>query len=162
MATEKKAPSKSKTKKKKTTSKPKGSGRKTKLTPELQEKFCGYISAGLTKKGAADAVCITETSLYAWLSQGQTDLDEGKKTIHSEFLESVKQAEAQFKATHVANITAAGYSGSWQASAWLLERCYREEYGRAAMDVNLGGQKSGEPIEVKETVQIYLPDNHRG
>lgn len=137
------------------------SGRKPKLTPELQEKFCKYLASGLTKKGAADAVCITETTLYAWINQGQADQDKGKETIYSKFLESVKQAEARFKLTHIKNIKTAGDSGNWQASAWLLERCYRDEYGRATMDVNLGGQKSGEPIEVKETVQIYLPANGR-
>ncbi len=136
-------------------------GRKSKLTPELQKKFCAYVSGGLTKKGAADAVCISETALYDWLQRGQKDEDAGKDTVYSEFLESVKKAEADFKLTHIRTIQEAS-ADDWKAAAWLLERCYRNEYGRAAMDVNLGGQPGGEPVKTESAVQIYLPDNHRG
>lgn len=136
-------------------------GRKSKLTPELQKKFCAYVSGGLTKKGAADAVCISETALYDWLQRGQKDEDAGKDTVYSEFLESVKKAEADFKLTHIRTIQEAS-ADDWKAAAWLLERCYRNEYGRAAMDVNLGGQPGGEPVKTENAVQIYLPDNHRG
>ena len=136
-------------------------GRKTKLTPELQKEFCGYVSGGLTKKGAADAVCISETTLYDWLQRGQKDEDAGKDTVYSEFLESVKRAEAGFKLTHIRTIQEAS-ADDWKAAAWLLERCYRNEYGRAAMDVNLAGQPGGEPVKTENAVQIYLPDNKRG
>lgn len=136
-------------------------GRKPKLTPELEKEFCAYVASGLTKKGAADAVCISETALYDWINRGQADKDKGKSTIYSQFLESVKKAEAKFKLTHIKNIKGAADEGAWQASAWLLERCYRDEYGRAAMDINLGGQPGGEPVRTESAVQIYLPDNGR-
>lgn len=136
-------------------------GRKPKLTPEIQKEFCAYVASGLTKKGAADAVCISETALYDWLKKGQADRDRGKNTIYSKFLESVKKAEAKFKLTHIKNIKVAAEDGAWQASAWLLERCYRDEYGRAAMDINVGGQPGGEPVRTESAVQIYLPDNGR-
>lgn len=135
--------------------------RKPKLTPELQKEFCAYVASGLTKKGAADAVLITETTLYSWINRGQADKDKGKITIYSQFLESVKKAEAKFKLTHIKNIKTASDDGAWQASAWLLERCYRDEYGRSTMDINLGGQKDAEPIRTESAVQIYLPDNGR-
>lgn len=133
---------------------------KRKLTPELEEEFCSYISSGLTKKGAADAVCISESSLYGWLDRGQKDKDSGRNTIFSEFLESVKKAEAKFKTTHIRTIEKAS-ADDWKAAAWLLERCYRNEYGRSTVDINLGGQPGGEPIKTKNAVQIYLPDNGR-
>lgn len=135
---------------------------KLKLTPELQKEFCAYVASGLTKKGAADAVCITETCLYSWIKRGQADKEKGKNTIYAQFYESVKKAEAKFKLTHIKNIKTAADDGTWQASAWLLERCYRDEYGKSTMDINLGGQPGGEPIKTENTVQIYLPDNHRG
>lgn len=136
-------------------------GRKPKLTPELEKEFCAYVASGLTKKGAADAVCISETALYDWINRGQADKDKGKVTIYSKFLESLKKAEAKFKLTHIKNIKGAADEGAWQASAWLLERCYRDEYGRAAMDINVGGQPGGEPVRTESSVQIYLPDNGR-
>lgn len=133
---------------------------KPKLTPEIRDEFCGYVAKGLTKKGAADAVCISESSLYSWLDRGQKDKESGKDTMYSEFLESVKKAEAEFKTTHIHTIERASVD-DWKAAAWLLERCYRNEYGRATMDINLGGQPGGEPIKTENSVQIYLPDNGR-
>lgn len=135
-------------------------GRKPKLTPELQAQFCRYVADGLTKKGAAEAVCISEAALYDWLQHGQKDKDSGKETLFSEFLESVKKAEADFKLTHIRTIQEAS-ADDWKAAAWLLERCYRSEYGRATMDVNLGGQPGGEPVHTEAAVQIYLPSNGR-
>ena len=144
-----------------TKKKKKRAGRKPMLTKELSDKICAFIASGLTKKGAASAVCMSERTFYDCISRGEADIEKNKDTIYSQFVQSVKAAEAQFKLTHIKNIKNAAQDGSWQASAWMLERCYRDEYGKAAMDVNLGGQKDAEPIKTENAVQIYLPDNHR-
>lgn len=132
---------------------------KTKLTPELQQEFCSYVAAGITKKGACEAVFIGESALYDWIQRGERDRAKGKKTIYSEFAESVKKAEAKFKLSHIKNIKSAADSGNWQASAWMLERVCRDEYGKKDR-VELSGN-SEEPVKVDSRVQIYLPDNNR-
>lgn len=134
---------------------------KLKLTPELSKEICNYIGQGLTKKTAIDACGIAETTFYAWLRRAETDLDAGRNNVYTQFLQSIKKAETADKLNRLKVIRQAAADGNWQAAAWELERRYRDEYGRAAMDVNLGGQKDGEPIEVKETVHIYLPENGR-
>lgn len=135
--------------------------RPPKLTPELSEQICKYIAAGLTKKGAASAACISDSSLYLWLEKGEKDKARGKSTVYSEFLDSLKRAEGAFKLGRIKTIQQAA-ADDWKAAAWLLERCYRDEYGRSTMDINLAGQPGGEPIKTENAVQIYLPDNHRG
>lgn len=134
---------------------------KPKLTPELEQEICGYIGQGLTKKTAIDACGISESSFYAWIRQGEADLEAGKKSRFSQFLQSVKKAEVKDKLSRLAVIRQAAKDGTWQAAAWELERRYRDEYGKATMDINLGGQKGGEPVEVETGVKIYLPDNGR-
>ena len=136
-------------------------GRKLKLTPELRKEICEYLANGLTKKTAIDACGIAESSFYTWLQRGERDLEAGKNTAYSEFLKDIKKAEAQDKLKRLAIIRKAAQDGTWQAAAWELERRYRDEYGRASMDINLGGQKDAEPIRTESAVQIYLPDNHR-
>lgn len=132
-----------------------------KLTEGLKTEICCSIRDGLTKKTAADAAGIAETTFYSWLRQGEKDLDAGKSTKYALFLQSVKQAEAEHKRGRLAVIHKAAQDGSWQAAAWELERRYRSEYGKATVDVNLAGQPGGEPIKTESAVQIYLPANGR-
>lgn len=142
----------------------KGTGRRTILTPELSAKICAYIASGLTKKGAYEAVFISEASFFTWMKKGERDIEKGgdNNSIYSLFAKSVKEAEAKFKLTHIRNIKTAADKGQWQASAWMLERCYRDEYGKSSVDakVELTG-KDGGPVETKSTVQVYIPDNNR-
>lgn len=136
-------------------------GRKGILTHELSEQLCAYIRAGLTKKGACDAMMIGESTFYQWLQRGEQDKEAGKNNVYVEFAESLGKAEAAFKLAHIKNIKTAADQGSWQASAWMLERVYRDEYGRNAdAKVELTGKDSG-PVEVESAVKIYLPSNGR-
>ena len=114
-------------------------GRYTKLTPELQQEFIAAIESGLTNKSACDYVGIDESTFYAWLNiarkaeleaaENGTKIPKNIKPF-SEFSKSLKKAEARFKAYHCKNIKRAGDEGAWQASAWLLERKFPEEYGK--------------------------------
>lgn len=137
-------------------------GRRPKLTRERIEEICAYLARGLSKRSAVNAALVSETAFYGWLKQGEKDLENGKlKTLQAELVQSVKKAEAEFKLKHTKNIETAASDGSWQASAWLLERRYREEYGKSAVDVNLAGRPGGEPVKTESAVQIYLPSNGR-
>lgn len=105
--------------------------RPTKLTPELQAEICGYIENGNTFTRACALSGISEPSFYLWKSLGEKDIDSGKETEYSEFLEAIKRAEEKFKAWNIQQIMNAGkQSNHWQACAWLLERKYPGEFGR--------------------------------
>ena len=101
-------------------------GRKSDLTPQMQEEICGYIEGGATNRDAALLAGISESTFYKWLDRGK----EEAKGKHFQFIEAIKAARAAFKEHHRKNIKVAGENGSWQASAWLLERSVPQEYGR--------------------------------
>ena len=106
-------------------------GRPTKLTKKLQEDICGYIENGASFKDACLLANIDITTFCNWRKQGKIDEGNNKDSIYSNFSKATKKAEATFKIYHVQQITKASREqGHWQASAWLLERKYPDEYGK--------------------------------
>lgn len=99
---------------------------KTKLTHELQKKIGDNITLGMPLKFAAEAVGITEQTFYNWLRRGETE----SKGQFFEFAEHVKECQAKAVQLHLKLITKAASEGSWQASAWILERRHSEFFGR--------------------------------
>jgi len=100
-------------------------GRKTKLTPELQEQICKYISIGVPNKVAAQACGIDERTFYRWIEKGNAQ----ERGIYRQFCQAVKKAESESIARDVAIIGKAAHEGKWQASAWKLERRHPELFG---------------------------------
>lgn len=83
--------------------------------------------------------------------------------LHDKLVESLKKAEAQFKAVHVNNIIQAGKEKRhWQASAWLLERKYPKEYGKIDRNAVMLTADDGELAEVAEMFQRLLKDEDDG
>jgi len=118
-------------------------GRKTKLTKKLQKEVCGYIENGSSFKDACLLVNIDYSTFFTWRKDGNADIKNGESTPKAEFSKAVKKAEATFKIYHVQKITQASQqTNHWQASAWLLERKYPDEYGRkyqAKIDAKVTG-----------------------
>jgi hypothetical protein len=139
---------------------------KLKLTKELTDEICKYISQGVSKRSSAEAAGISEVSFYSYFNRGEKLLDAGKdeKNVFVYFYKQVKKAETFFKLSHLKNIKNAAEE-DWRASAWMLERCFPEEYGRNRVEItgaNGGAVEHSVDAEVKSAVQIYLPDNNRG
>ena len=105
-------------------------GRKSKLTPELQKVISDIMKAGNYARVAVEAAGINADTYYEWLKRGKADIERGKKSVYSEFSDEIERAAAIAEAAHVGRIATAGNNGSWQASAWLLERKYGERWGR--------------------------------
>ena len=51
------------------------------------------------------------------------------------FKEAVEREKSQHKYFHVARVTKADDPNGWRASSWLLERRYKEEYGKEPVNV---------------------------
>lgn len=102
---------------------------KCKLNDELIEKITKAVAMGLTNNAVCDYVGINEATFYSYMNQGTEDCEKGKETQFSKFLKSYKRAKADFRIFHMAKIRQAAETGSWQASAWCLERCCPDEYG---------------------------------
>jgi transposase len=92
--------------------------RGTGYTAERATAIAAALAAGNTRKVAAATGGISEDTFARWLKR------------YADFAEAIKSAEAEAQASHVANITQAGASGQWQASAWWLERRCPADWGK--------------------------------
>ncbi len=131
--------------------------RPTRLTKPLIEQLATYIENGNFAQDACKLADVSEAGYYKWLATGRAILEgEIEKTranaLTVELVEAIKHADAKFKAYHLSNINRASRT-TWQASAWMLERRFPEEYGRRA--------ENSVKVESEGAVTIYIPDNSR-
>jgi len=89
------------------------------------KQICAAVEDGLTYQDAAALAGINRHTLTAW-----------RKT-YPEFADALERAESEFVRHHISNITAAADKGTWQASAWLLERKFPAEFALRA-ELRLG------------------------
>ena len=92
--------------------------RPSKLTPERSARILDLLRAGNTRQTAAQASGIDPGTLSGYVSR------------FPDFATAVKEAESEAESRHVANIAGAAARGSWQASAWWLERRRYADWGR--------------------------------
>ena len=143
-------------------------GRKTKLTPEIQETICNWLKLGYYQEDAAIMAGIAPSTYYDWLKKGAEEdskqdeikalgdessplpaIIEGSDIelvyVFSEFSEAVARARAEAEGAHIKNIRRAADNGTWQASAWFLERSFPKKWGkRSTLDIDAQGD---EPIK---------------
>ena len=89
-----------------------------KRTPERRERILELLRTGNYMQVAAELAGISKDTLYEWI---KADAD---------FADAVKEAQASAEALHISNISRAAFDGTWQASAWWLERRFPDRYGR--------------------------------
>ena len=143
-------------------------GRKTKLTPEIQETICNWLKLGYYQEDAAIMAGIAPSTYYDWLKKGAEEdsrqdeikaLGDGSSPlpaiiegsdielvyVFSGFSEAVARARAEAEGAHIKNIRRAADNGTWQASAWFLERSFPKKWGkRSTLDIDAQGD---EPIK---------------
>lgn len=121
----------------------------TKFNPETCTKIINLLQDGNYRKTAAVIAGITEETLCRWIKKGRTSKSKGK---YYQFYQAVKKAEETAQAYHLQQIRKASENGSWQASAWYLERKCPDEWGRRQR-VEL--EHSG---ELKQKVDVSIHD----
>lgn len=94
------------------------------FTDETREKILNALRAGNYRVAACKFAGISDETFRVWINAGKRG-----EPGYLEFLEQVKQAEAQAEASLVATIRKAA-GDHWQAAAWLLERKYVTRWGR--------------------------------
>lgn len=95
---------------------------------EVWAKVLAGIASGLTEQDACSVVGISRTTLWK------------KKKEDADFKEEVRKANVAFKLKHIQNISEHANKW-WQASSWLLERKFPEEFGAASkIDITSGGR----------------------
>lgn len=109
------------------------SGRKTILDDKLIKAICEAKESGLSNIACCDYVGIDELTLYQFIRKGEERERNGETeetSIYVKFIKEFKKSTAKFKAYHIGLIQQASKKGSWQGSAWLLERSFPKEFGR--------------------------------
>lgn len=108
--------------------------RQSKLTPELTEDLCDYISQGLTFKDACQLLDISTKSQQRWEKKGR----EAKSGKYYDFYLALKKARKQNKLYHIKKINA---SKDWHSSAYILNNMYPDEFSnnnKLSLDGGLG------------------------
>ena len=80
------------------------------------------FQVGMTKTLACQHAGVARSSFHAWMSRGKDETD----TIYAELYQRVKKAESNHALANLAIIQKAAKEGTWQASAWLIERRHKE------------------------------------
>jgi hypothetical protein len=117
-----------------------------KLDAELIERAHKLISEGHYAVTVCAYLGIGESTYYSWIQKAKTDAEKNKKSIYVEFMESINEAEAKAEMRHLQNIVKASADGTWQASAWYLERKHKAKWS-TKQEVQLSGDEE-KPIKV--------------
>lgn len=119
-----------------------------KLTQELVDKAIALKADGLSNGDIICALGIHESTFYRWIG-------DPKNKLQRELSEGLKKEEAAFKQTLLTTIRAAALARNqyWTAAAWLLERKYPDEYGKADRRRDEEGGESAPRIVLGVTVQ---------
>ena len=126
---------------------------KPKLTTELIAEFCKWISDGLSVKDTCDIVGVSQTTFYRWQTEAETGFKDGKEErgvavnikLKKQLCEDIKKAYSKYKAVHIARINEAS-KNEWQASAWMLERKFPDEFAKPDKFKIYGGKDSFEDL----------------
>lgn len=119
-----------------------------KLTQELVDKAIALKADGLSNGDIICALGIHESTFYRWIG-------DPKNKLQRELSEGLKKEEAAFKQTLLTTIRSAALARNqyWTAAAWLLERKYPDEYGKADRRRDEEGAESVPKIVLGVTVQ---------
>jgi len=145
-----------------TTPRKRPTGRPTVLTDDVQDRIIAAVRAGSYLDDAAAYAGIARQTLWRWLSDGRTAQDKhdnnekltDREQLLLEFCNAVEKARADAVIRNVGIIQQAAQDGSWQASAWYLERTNPRKWGRHET-VEITGADGG-AIQVQHSVKDTL------
>jgi len=120
-------------------------GQPTKFTPKTKEKILKAIRLGLSITKACNVAGIEYNTYRNWETKALYD----KEPDYVDFFQECERAKDEREAFHLNQIVQASRDGTWQASAWFLERSLPQVYGRQNK-VELTG-KDGGPIQSQNT-----------
>jgi hypothetical protein len=110
-------------------------GRSNGFNKNIAKKIIDTLSDGNTLTASVKNAGISYDRFLRWQKE------------NTNFANDLEKAEAQAEVGHVSNVKKASDNGSWQASAWWLERRRHGDW-RKREDVNLGNQNN-EPLRIE-------------
>lgn len=136
------------------------SGRKTKLTEEVQTQFTGLIAQGIFVRQACEFVGISEQTIYNWMARGSAEIlrlenDSKAKPIKKEapyvsFFQQVKKAENTSEIRSVTQWQNAIKDGDWRAAKDFLARRFPDRWSPR---IEITGAE-GAPVQVNMNVDV--------
>ena len=136
------------------------SGRKTKLTEEVQSSFTGLIAQGIFVRQACEFVGISEQTIYNWMARGSAEIlrlenDPKAKPIKKEapyvsFFQQVKKAENTSEIRSVTQWQNAIKDGDWRAAKDFLARRFPDRWSPR---IEITGAE-GAPVQVNMNVDV--------
>jgi len=130
-------------------------GRRTKLTPAVQEGICNSIKKGLYLHRACNLCGVAEHTYYDWMERGR--LGGPGNELYTNFLHAVKRAEAEdieARLTEARNYAVS--RKSWEETYRYLESRYPQEYGRKLAVQHLEDKEA--QARYLQLIQILKPD----
>lgn len=118
-----------------------GPGRKTKLTPERQQRFIQVLRAGNFIETACDYVGIHPDTYYGWMERAKQG--GARNQIYVDFAQAVREARASVEIEVVARIRLEGNKGNLKANIFFLQHSFPERWGRRRLELT---GKDGAPL----------------
>ena len=119
----------------------------SKLTAELQTRFCAHIAEGMNISDSCAAVGISRKTLYNWLNKGEAEESERYTDFYSAYqlalqssyqslLQQVLDGDCQVRTEldadgNVIKVVRTE-TRSWRQAAWLLEKRFPRLFGEGA------------------------------
>ena len=121
------------------------------LTDEVRGEIARRLASGCSLEVAAEAVGVSRRTIQTWLQVGREaealHADGARLTAKQRdclaLLWAEQAARAELRVKLLASIQKQALGGSWQATAWLLERMFPDEYAARAGRKDRAG--SGRP-----------------
>lgn len=95
---------------------------------------------------------ISKQTIYTYIDKGKEDRSNNIVSKYTDFLDQLEKAEMSFIEENIKVIRNASKKGSWQASAWLLERRLPKMFALRKEDEETNGkEKVNIVIDVPKT-----------
>jgi len=95
------------------------------MQEDVWQKLNQAISVGMYIQDACVFAGISDRQFRRWRELAQLGVEP-----YASRWQEINRSEAQGVLRHLLNIQTAGNNGSWQASAWILERKYPDKFGK--------------------------------
>jgi hypothetical protein len=100
------------------------------LTDEALAKILHHAYSDLLLNNAARIAKVHEQTLKSWMERGKEDLTNLRPTFLANFFTQVREKQATKISELLHKIE--NCAKNWQALAWKLEKCFREDFGADA------------------------------
>jgi hypothetical protein len=108
-------------------------GRPTELTKEVHARLIEAVSHVIIPSQVAAYARVPRTTLLEWLQRGEKDSSAHIDSIYAQFSSDFIQAQSEIVKETIAFLRSC--PKNYQALIWLLERCFRKDFGSDSEEI---------------------------